>query len=99
MNEEHENKMVSVPFYVYEAQQARTERTVRRLWIVIIILISCIVATNIAWMIYESNYETVLYSQDGSDWNNINIGQQGDINNGAENEVPQKEEPQEFEGD
>ena len=37
---------------------ARQERANRRLWIVCIILIIALVATNVAWIMYETQYKT-----------------------------------------
>jgi len=35
------------------------ERTIKRLWILLIILVSFLVLTNAAWIIYESQWEVV----------------------------------------
>ena len=43
---------------------ARQERANRRLWIVCIILIIALVATNVAWIMYETQYKTEV-SHDG----------------------------------
>ena len=32
---------------------------------------------------YESLYETISYEQDGEGINNVNLGEQGDLNNGS----------------
>ena len=40
------------------AAHARQERANRRLWIVCIILIIALVATNVAWIMYETQYKT-----------------------------------------
>ena len=39
------------------AVHARQERANRRLWIVCIILIIALVATNVAWIMYETQYK------------------------------------------
>lgn len=49
----------SVPFIVHESAMARAERNAKRLWIVILVLVGLLLATNVAWMIYESQFETV----------------------------------------
>ncbi len=51
--------MQEVPFVVYEATMSRFERTIRRLWILCIILVFLLVATNLAWLYYEEQFETV----------------------------------------
>lgn len=49
-----------------------------------------IVAIVAAFLIYLYQYDFQNYSQDGSGYNNINTGTQGDVNNGAE--IPSSEE-------
>ncbi len=58
------NEMVSIPYAVYEAQQERNDRSNKRLWILTIILIIALLASNIAWIIYESQFETVVDESD-----------------------------------
>lgn len=50
---------VSVPYVAYESALARSERQNKRLWVVIIVLIGALIGTNLAWIIYESQFETV----------------------------------------
>lgn len=38
---------------------SQTERTIKRLWILCIILIVLLVGSNIAWILYEQQYETI----------------------------------------
>lgn len=79
----------TVPYAAHEAALARQERSNRRLWIVCIILIIALVATNLTWIMYESQLDTVIETdkteisaeQDGS---GINIVGGGNINYGAE---------------
>ena len=49
-----------VPFIVHEGMIARAERTAKRLWITILLLIVLLVGTNGMWIWYESQFE---YSQ------------------------------------
>lgn len=58
------NEMVSIPYAVYEAQQERNDRSNKRLWILTIILIIALLASNIGWIIYESQFETVVDESD-----------------------------------
>lgn len=48
-----------VPYIVHESDMARLERTIKRLWILLILLIVLLVGSNVAWTIYESQFETV----------------------------------------
>lgn len=74
----------TVDYFVYEGTVERYERTVKRLWIALVVVVSLFFATNIGWLIYESQFETISYEQDGDGLNNVNLGEQGDLNNGAE---------------
>ena len=57
-------KIITVPYIVHEGEMVRMERMNRRLWIVILVLIAVMIATNIAWFIYESQFEDVSVNQD-----------------------------------
>lgn len=48
-----------VPYIVHEADMARQERTIKRLWILLILLVVLLVGSNIAWIAYESQFEVV----------------------------------------
>ena len=78
----------SVPYIVHESSMARMERQVKRLWIALIVVIAMLFASNAGWLIYESQFATISYEQDGEGINNVNIGEQGDLNNGTESENP-----------
>lgn len=78
-SENEENKGLTVPYVVHESEMARSDRREKRLWIVIIILISALFFSNIGWLIYESQFETYYYEQDGDGINNVNSGEQGDV--------------------
>lgn len=81
-----------IPYVVYEAETARHERQIKRMWIALIVAVSMIFASNVGWLIYESQFETITYEQDGDGINNVNYGEQGDLNNGAESEDKTQEE-------
>ena len=70
----------SVPYLVHEGVLARMERTIRRLWILLIILIVLLVWSNIAWLVYESQIEdvTITAEQTADTGNNYAVG--GDYN-------------------
>ena len=54
------NKMPeTVPYMMHESAMARAERSAKRLWIVIILLIVMLVGTNVGWLIYESQFEVI----------------------------------------
>ena len=56
--------MKDIPYIAFEAALARLERTIRRLWILAIILVGLLLATNAGWLWYESQFETVSIEQD-----------------------------------
>lgn len=75
-----------VPYIAYESAMARMERANKRNFIIIIILILALIATNAGWIIYESQFETVEATnieaeQDGA---GVNIVGGDDIYYGAE---------------
>ena len=49
----------SVPYIVYESAMARCERTIKRLWILVLVVVLLLVGSNVGWMIYESQFETI----------------------------------------
>lgn len=79
---------VSVPYVVHESAMARSERHNKRLWIVILVLIGALIASNLAWIIYESQFEDVVTTTEenilvDADDNGVAnyIGNDGDIYN------------------
>ena len=82
----------SVPYIVYESSLARMERQVKRLWISLVVCIAMLFACNASWLVYESQFETIAYEQDGDGINNVNLGEHGDLSNGAESENQEEEE-------
>ena len=50
-----EQKMI--PYFCHEGDMARAERTIKRLWILCIMLIILLVGTNAGWIYFESQYE------------------------------------------
>lgn len=76
-----------VSFVAFESVCARFERTIKRLWILVIILTVLLVGTNCAWLLYESQFshvETTEVSQDvdATDGENVVVSGTGDINYG-----------------
>lgn len=80
-----DKKPEAVPYIVHESAMARGERSAKRLWIVVLVLIVMLVGTNGAWIWYESQFEVVETTevvQENSDGYNNYIGNDGDIDNG-----------------
>lgn len=83
---------VTVPYAVVELAEARQKWLFKRMWIAIIVLICLLFGSFGLFVWYESQFVTVSYEQDGDGLNNVNVGEQGDINNGAESEDKVQEE-------
>ena len=96
-NTERNDLPANVPYIVYEAERARSERLFKRMWIAIIVAVALIFASNAvwlwAWTLYDYYSETI--TVDSADGGNANyIGQDGDIYNGegySQEKNPQKE--------
>ena len=80
----------NVPYIAHESSMARMERQIKRLWIALIVCIAMLFACNAGWLIYESQFETFYYEQDGEGTDII--GDWNDVNNGAESEVQEEKE-------
>ena len=79
--------MPPVPFAAHEAEVARQERHIKRMWIALIVAVALVFASNAlwlwAWMQYD--YESYEITADG-DSNANYIGQDGNIYNGGFNQ-------------
>lgn len=49
----------SIPFVAYESACTRIERTNKRLFILCILLLIALIATNSGWIYYESQFQVV----------------------------------------
>lgn len=49
----------SIPYVVHEATATRLERINTRLWIAVLILIFALIASNLAWIIYDKQFEVI----------------------------------------
>ncbi len=54
-----EKTPATVPYVVHESAMARAERHSKRLWIVVLVLIGALIASNVAWIVYEAQFEVV----------------------------------------
>lgn len=74
-----------VPYLIYEATQARNERTIKKLIIVVVIAITLMFASNAVWLWAWSQYDyssnDTSYWQDGEGINAINTKVNGDMLN------------------
>lgn len=73
----------TIPYIVHESHVARLERTIKRLWILCIIIFLALVGTNAYWIWYEQQFvdEVVTVEQENESGYNNYIGNDGDIKN------------------
>lgn len=74
-----EEKMI--PYIAFESATSRQERTIKRLWILCLVLIIALLGTNAGWIWYENQFEDVVVTQENADGYNNYIGNDGDITN------------------
>lgn len=78
-----------IPYIAYEAAQARSERTIKRLILALIIATAIIFASNAiwlyAWMQYDYTSDESIVTIDGKEGVANYIGNDGDITNGTDN--------------
>lgn len=67
-----DNKQM-IPYFVHEGAMARQERTIKRLWILNILLILLLVGTNAGWLYYESQFEDVVTTEET--WQDVDTGE------------------------
>lgn len=78
---------ITVPYIVYEGEQARNERHVRRLVIALVICIILIFASNAIWLYAWCQYDytsTETVDIDSGEGIANYIGRDGDITNGED---------------
>lgn len=75
---EHNEKQYSIDII-----SAMAERTIKRLWVIIIILLALLAGANAAWIWYESSFidESVIVEQESESGYNNFIGNDGEITN------------------
>ena len=73
-----------VPYIAHESAVARLELVIKRMWVLVLSLIILLVASNGAWIWWESQYQTIetTVTQENADGYNNYIGNDGDIVNG-----------------
>ena len=68
--------------FINEMYSAVLERTIKRLWVLCILLVVLLVGSNLAWLYYENSFEEVVITQENDDGFNNYIGEEGSIYNG-----------------
>ena len=64
-------EMAQIPFYAHEGEVTRLEHINKRLWIAVLVVFAAFVLSNLAWIIYESQFEDIVttetYTADAAD--------------------------------
>lgn len=84
------NDMALMPIAQHEKDQQRLMSIIKKQFIAIIVLICLLFGSFGLFVWYESLYETISYEQDGEGINNVNLGEQGDLNNGSKGAVQEE---------
>lgn len=84
------NDMAVMPIAQHEKDQQRLMSIIKKQFIAIIVLICLLFGSFGLFVWYESLYETISYKQDGKGINNVNLGEQGDLNNGSKGAVQEE---------
>ena len=84
-----DENMLTVPYIVHEGAMAREERTIKRLFIILVVSIICFLASNLAWLYMWNQYdyvsdESVIDMYTDGPGNTNYIGNDGEITNGIE---------------
>lgn len=66
-----------IPYIAFESATARQERTIKRLWVICIILIAALLITNGFWLYWESQFEYYEVTQEieatSDDYSDLNL--------------------------
>ena len=54
----------TVDYYTHEGMMARLTYIIKRLWILVLVLVLLLVGSNIAWIIYEAQFEDQVITQE-----------------------------------
>lgn len=79
------DERITIDYVAHEADMARMERINRRLWIVVLVLIVLLAASNAAWIWYENQFVdevTVTQGSDAKDGGTAIVNNGGDVNYG-----------------
>ena len=98
MEEKIESVETSVPYIVHEAEIARQERHIKRLFIVCLALIAVLVFSWVGFFWYESQFEDITMTQeattDGGGDAVVNGVAEGDINYYGDEGTADNQNPQ-----
>ena len=71
---------INIDYIAHEAIVARMERTINKLWIIILVLAAVLVISNAAWIWYESQFEEMTITQEAeAETGNAIVNNGGDV--------------------
>lgn len=79
---EKQKQAEPVSYLAFESMKATMERTIKRLWVLILVLVILLFGTNAAWIYYESQwevFETSVEAEQYTDGGGSNYAVGGDI--------------------
>ena len=76
-----DKEVAYIPYYVAEGMLDRQSATIKKLWIMCILLIVLLVSSNALWIIYENSFEDYVVTQESEEGTNNFIGNDGKIIN------------------
>lgn len=80
---DNEKEQIMIPYFCHEGDMARAERTIKRLWILCILLIILLVGSYAAFFYYENQFmDEVTVTQDAETGTCNYLGGDGAITNG-----------------
>lgn len=80
-----DNKPENIPYIAHEAEVMRHEQDKKKLWIAILVTVSLLFVSNMAWLYAWMSYDYVsTVTVDGKDGNANYLNGKGDINNGTD---------------
>ena len=84
-----EKDVMTIPYFCHEGDMNRLERVNKRQFVVILILIIALVGSNLAWIVYENQFEDTVITQTGETDGNgtILLNNDGEINYGYESDT------------
>ena len=95
MEKNVEKKPDAVPYIVFEAEMARQERQIKRMWMALIAAVVVMVLIVAGFLMYLNQYDFESYQQDGEGVNIIGDGNGVDFNGPAS---PNEEEEKQIVG-
>lgn len=81
-----EEKLISIPYIAHESEVARQERTIKRLWILCIVIFLAFVISNCAWIVYENSFEDTVTIEAEQEGSGTNIISGRDLSYGSESQ-------------